>query len=580
MKRAILLLDGQCSPCSEVGRQIQVEGLTEDSILEIGSLHDPRYREMVGRVRPNGKLEPTLLHLDGPAVSASTGVKLVASLLRIVGLRRSFRIAQLVREATADPAFDPSRRSFLIKAAGAAAVLPVVGMLGAKTATATESEPSPLTALEAQAAYTLLLASSEYAEAHRAAVADGVRHQSSSSLEAQESGFLGDAVGVFLGGEQDGKRFVGLVLSYVDSHGNRAAGYYMQVMVDATSKRVMVATHVDATEVREPINESRIIEGSGVKQNTRNVVVPSGFVTSGLGNVNGVVHTTIEARINSPWHITRDGESVPVELIRIVPGANLIEVDEDAELATTTHALSGYEIRITQTDGTNTYSVNGILGPANLVTITDADLDSLAAGRDTTVHIGPQEQDTYNDLDFDVGDEWNVADSEVSRFVINLRDGAITLFEEENKRLGDYEGYTLVVKQGSVTASGVLDGDNSFSDPVLTNFVGGADVTVTVRSTIATTYDASGQPLSPFAGTLRMKGAGHDVAVTDGVWSGTPQPGAIAREGHELFCVAVRVRLCWEVIKWMVVFLSPFGAFVYFTICGIVMTMHCYSVLG
>ena len=319
-------------------------------------------------------------------------------------MRRAYRITVLAHNAMSDTKFDASRRRFLFKAARAATVLPLVGVLGAKpatasakTATATVSEPSPLTALEAQAAYTLLLASSEYAEAHRAAVADGVRHQRSSTLEAQESGFTGDTVGVFLGGERDGKRFIGLVLSYVDSQGNRADGYYMQAMVDATSKKVLVATHVDATEVREPINQSRTIDGSGVEQTTHNVVVPSGSVRSGLGNVHGVVHTTIEARPNSPWHITRDGESLPVELIRIVPGANLVEVDEDTELATTTHALSGYEIRITQTDGTNTYSVTGILGPANLATITDADLDSLAAGRDTTVHIGPQGQDTYND---------------------------------------------------------------------------------------------------------------------------------------------------------------------------------------
>ena len=572
---AVLLLDAECAPCSEFGKRIEDEGLTEGSILEIGSLHDERYKGYVG------KFEPTLLHLDGDFARTTTGYRVGIDLVKLVGMRRAYRIAVLARNAMSDTKFDASRRSFLFKAAGAVAVLPVAAVLGAKTATATESEPSPLTALEAQAAYALLLASSEYAEAHRAAVADGVRHQSSSNLEAQESAFIGDTVGVFLGGERDGKRFVGLVLSYVDSQGNRADGYYMQAMVGATSKKVLVATHVDVTEVREPINESRTIDGSGVKQTTRNVVVPSGFVTSGLGNVNGVVHTTIEARINSPWHITRDGESVPVELIRIVPGANLIEVDEDAELATTTHALSGYEIRITQTDGTNTYSVKGILGPANLVTITDADLDSLAAGRDTTVHIGPQDEDTYNELKFDVGDEWNFADSEVSRFAINLRDGVITLFEEQNERLGDYEGYTLVVKQGSVTASGVLDGDNSFSDPALTNFVGGTDITATVRSTIATAYDASGQPLRQFAGTLRMKGKGHDVSVTDGVWSGTPQPPeAIARCETEI-CTVVRTYSCWTSLCVVItVIWGPLIGFTCFVVCAWTVAMTCWIQYG
>ncbi len=338
-KQAIPLLDALCAPCSEFGKRIEDEGLTKGSILEIGSLHDERYKGYVG------KFESTLLHLDGDSARTTTGYRVGIDLVKLVGMRRAYRIAVLARNAMSDTKFDASRRRFLFKAARAAAVLPLAGVLGAKTATAsaktataTESEPSPLTALEAQAAYTLLLASSEYAEAHRAAVADGVRHQRSSNLEAHESGFIGDTVGVFLGGERDGKRFVGLVLSYVDSQGNRADGYYMQAMVDATSKKVLVATHVDATEVREPINQSRTIDGSGVEQTTHNVVVPSGSVRSGLGNVHGVVHTTIEARPNSPWHITRDGESLPVELIRIVPGANLVEVDEDTELATTTHA--------------------------------------------------------------------------------------------------------------------------------------------------------------------------------------------------------------------------------------------------
>ena len=33
---------------------------------------------MVSKVRPNAKMEPTLLRLDGPAVAVSTGMKLAA----------------------------------------------------------------------------------------------------------------------------------------------------------------------------------------------------------------------------------------------------------------------------------------------------------------------------------------------------------------------------------------------------------------------------------------------------------------------------------------------------------------------
>ncbi len=113
MDRAVLLLDAHCSPCSEFGKQIVAEGLTEDSVLEIGSLHDERSKDHVG------KMEPTLLRYDNGSVAVSTGVRVATSLVRIVGVRRAFRIAQLARAATADSGFDPSRRSFLLRAASA-----------------------------------------------------------------------------------------------------------------------------------------------------------------------------------------------------------------------------------------------------------------------------------------------------------------------------------------------------------------------------------------------------------------------------------------------------------------------------
>ena len=368
MDRAVLLLDAHCSPCSKFGKQIVREGLTEGSILEIGSLHDPRYEEHVG------KMEPTLLRFDNGSVAVSTGLRVATGLLGIVGLRRAFRIAQLARAATAEEGFDQSRRSFLLRAAGAAAALPMAGVLGVKTATATEEEtkptaPSPLTLAEAQAAYALLRASSEYAEAHKAAVADGVRHPTSATLRAEGEAFVGDSVFIHLGEALEGERFITFVLIYVDGQGNSAAGYMMQAVVDAVANRVLVAIHIDASDIAEA------------------VTIPAGSVTAGLANVRGVIHNSIEARAR--WTVEGDGVSVPVELIRIVPGANLVEVDEDAQLATTTHGLASFEITITQKDGTNIYSVHGSIGQANLAFITDGDLDSLVAGRETTVYIGP-----------------------------------------------------------------------------------------------------------------------------------------------------------------------------------------------
>ena len=122
-------MDSECSPCSELGRQIQADGLLEDSIIEIGNLHDEHYRELVRKARPEVKMEPTLLHLDGDSVAVSTGMRLAADLVKILGWKRAYRVAALVRSATQDASFDQSRRSFLIKAAGVAAVLPFAPML-------------------------------------------------------------------------------------------------------------------------------------------------------------------------------------------------------------------------------------------------------------------------------------------------------------------------------------------------------------------------------------------------------------------------------------------------------------------
>ena len=218
----------------------------------------------------------------------------------------------------------------------------------------------------------------------------------------------------------------------------------MNAVVNATTKTVVLALHVDASDVEET------------------VTIPASSVTAGLANVRGVVHNSIEAR--ATWTVERDGVSVPVELIRIVPGTNLVEVDEDAELATTTHGLAGLEITITQTDGTNTYSVNGSIGPANLAFITDDDLDSLVAGRETTAYIGP---------------------------------------------------------------------------PVA-----------------APPAALSGPTPPPPAGTIRFKGKNVDLALTNGVWSGTPLPGARARNDCDIVewieCIMRPVIIGYHTVcKWL-----------------------------
>ncbi len=244
MKRAILLLDAECGPCSGFGKQIEAEGLTEGTILELGSLHDLRYQDHVT------KMEPTLVRYDGPAVAVSTGVRLATALVRIVGMRRAFRIAQLVREATSDAKFDPSRRSFLLRAAGAAAVLPVAGVLGTKAASA-QTAPSTsyaLTVAEALGAYRLLLASDEFKAAHATAKSDGLRHRRDTNLQTRRGldGFASSTAAIGLVREHNGERLLELILFYEDAKGNRAEMRFMSALID-TRGNTIVALDVDGS---------------------------------------------------------------------------------------------------------------------------------------------------------------------------------------------------------------------------------------------------------------------------------------------------------------------------------------------
>ena len=200
--------------------------------------------------------------------------------------------------------------------------------------------------------------------------------------------------------------------------------------------------------------------------------------------------------------------------------------------------------------------MNGVLGAANLGIITDAALGSLAVDRETTVHIGSQGQDTYNELKFDMGETWEVADTEVSHLVVNLRDGAITVHEQQNKVGGDLEGYTLVVTQGASAISGVLDDNNTFADAALASFVAGAAVTVhrplNHRSTACGRYQHTCR-------NAPVKGRGVDAAVTNGSWSGTPVPGARAAGARDddcwvefWQCVAAPAVIVWErACRWL-----------------------------
>ena len=130
MAQTVLLLDTGCGPCSTIGRQIAAEGLLDESPVELGSLHDEYLRGIVQDVRPDVRWEPTLLQRDGDSTKVATGLRLAVELTAILGIRRAYRISQLVRELAQGDVTDPSRRTFLVKFASAAAAVPLVGVGG------------------------------------------------------------------------------------------------------------------------------------------------------------------------------------------------------------------------------------------------------------------------------------------------------------------------------------------------------------------------------------------------------------------------------------------------------------------
>ena len=250
-------------------------------MLEVGSLHDERYKEYVG------KFEPTLLRIEDGVARTSTGMKLAIDLVKVVGMRRAYRIAVLARNATANAKFDASRRSFLVRAAGAAAVLPVA--LAPSIASATtdeESTPScPLTLQEAQRTYKLLLSSAKYRAAASVARADGLTHVSNNAFGVWENieGFTASSVHVLLADDEDGRRRLHFTLLYKEADGSTAEGRFMSAVVDSRTNTIESALHVDATGVQDSDGD----EGaSGAADASDDVSAPSAIHTA-LSGIHG-----------------------------------------------------------------------------------------------------------------------------------------------------------------------------------------------------------------------------------------------------------------------------------------------------
>ena len=216
---------------------------------QVGSLHDERYRDLAG---PDAKFEPTLIRTDGDAVVTSTGLRLAIDLVKIIGMRRAYRVALLVRAVAADASFDPSRRNFLVKAASVAAIVPFAPLLADMPAKALP-RPGTLTIGEAGRAYKLLRASSQFKATHRIAKADGVRHRRDRSpltANLDTDGFKTDTYTVFLASGDDRRRLLTFLLTLQGRRDEeQVVGRWMSALVDIGNNEVLSALDVDASEV-------------------------------------------------------------------------------------------------------------------------------------------------------------------------------------------------------------------------------------------------------------------------------------------------------------------------------------------
>lgn len=116
-----LLFDSGCSTCSGISKSIrEITG----SALVPRSLREPMIREMLDKVRTGWKWEPMVLEHDGEVARVFSGLHMKLRLLRVLGIRKAFKVAKLVgRHLLAAEDLNSERRDFLSKSLRGAAVL-------------------------------------------------------------------------------------------------------------------------------------------------------------------------------------------------------------------------------------------------------------------------------------------------------------------------------------------------------------------------------------------------------------------------------------------------------------------------
>lgn len=108
-ERRYLLFDAGCGVCTSLAQEIEREAV---GWLTARSLRDVDMQDLLVRAKRDWKWEPTLLEVKGGTVRAYTGLELRLRLIVGLGLKRAWRVTQVVHRAII-PDRASERRDFL-----------------------------------------------------------------------------------------------------------------------------------------------------------------------------------------------------------------------------------------------------------------------------------------------------------------------------------------------------------------------------------------------------------------------------------------------------------------------------------
>lgn len=109
----VLALDGTCTACSGVGREV---GRLASDTVAIRDLRDPEVAAWRAEASGSGaSWTPTLLLFSGDSVKAWTGISMAARLARLIGPSRAWKVAELLggEQQGVVHTVSPERRRFL-----------------------------------------------------------------------------------------------------------------------------------------------------------------------------------------------------------------------------------------------------------------------------------------------------------------------------------------------------------------------------------------------------------------------------------------------------------------------------------